>query len=29
MKEGQNVLNDSNKGFYLAKLQNLNAICPR
>lgn len=29
MKEGENVLSDSNKGFYLAKLEKLNVICPK
>ena len=28
MKEGENILSDSNKGFYLGKLDKLKEICP-
>jgi len=28
MKEGENVLSDGNKGFYLAKLDKLREYCP-
>lgn len=29
MKEGANILSDSNKGFYLDKLSKLEAFCPK
>ena len=28
MKEGENLLSDSNKGFYLGKLEKLREYCP-